>query len=437
MKIKKLLGSLVAGTAMLAVAGIASAATTYEANLYGASAQFTFWNLQAVSYIQSQPGCSGATVRQPQFDSADQVNFATCGPNNNTYIIRVSSKASYDGILAVKGDNSLAGSEACTPTTYTDGGVAGNYRLMADETSCGTSGNSCSAQKCVRVNIGASDVAGESFTQTSSGTTNGPAGGAQLTMSFNGISTAGLKYIQPIVVPFQFWVHNDVTNSVSGTGTNKTMSNITRAMAVLLFSGEIAYWDQFGPNFPHLGVTLCLRHAGSGTAATLDYAVVKGNGWGGQLPTSENNPSVAATFSGAYPYIYFNNGTSAEEACVDTVSGAIGYFDADKIVGSTSGPGGTNMDGTNGVPKGYPNTRGIAYQGEYPTAESIGNSRYDFWTNEWAFWNSNDTEMTSGSFAYNFVNNASNAVPASEANFWMLQSNMNVEKTTDQAYLGE
>ena len=56
------------------------------------------------------------------------------------------------------------------------------------------------------------------------------------------------------------------------------------------------------------------------------------------------------------------------------------------------------MDGTNGVPKGYPSTRGIAYQGEYPTADSIGNSRYDFWTNEWAFWNKNDTGMTAGSF---------------------------------------
>src|SRR5208283_4266402 len=194
MKIKKLLGSLVAGTAMLAIAGMASAAT-YQANVYGASAQFTFWNLQAVSYIQSQPGCSGANVYQQQADSTDQVNFATCG--GNTYIIRVSSKASYDGILAVKGDNSKAGSTACLSTSTGYPGAALNpyYRLMTDETSCagwtGGSG-SCTALKCVRVNVGASDVAGESFTQTSSGTTNGPAGGAQLTMSFNGISTSGL-----------------------------------------------------------------------------------------------------------------------------------------------------------------------------------------------------------------------------------------------------
>ena len=189
---------------------------------------------------------------------------------------------------------------------------------MADETSCGN-GTSCNALKCVRVNIGASDVAGESFTQTSNGTTNGPAGGAQLTMSFSGISTAGLKYMPPIVVPFQFFVHNDVTNSVSGTGANKTMSNITRAMAVLLFSGEIANWNQFGSNFPDLVVTLCYRHAGSGTAATLDYSVVRGNGWGGGLPTSENNPSVAATL--VVPIHIFISITEqvTEEACVDAV----------------------------------------------------------------------------------------------------------------------
>ena len=177
---------------------------------------------------------------------------------------------------------------------------------------------------------------------------------------------------------------------------------------------------------------VCLRHAGSGTLATLDYAVVGGNGWGGSLPAYENNPNVT-TGSNAYnayaTTVYFNNSTGDEEYCVDSQAGAIGYFDADKIVGGST-------DGTNGVPKGYANARGIAYQGEYPTADSITNSRYDFWTNEWAYMNMNDPALTGPTTFINGLLTYALAIPSIEANFWVLQNNMNFEKSTDQAYLG-
>jgi len=429
MKIKKLLGTLAVGTAMLTIAGTASAASL-EANIYGSSAQFTFWNAQAISYIQSQPGCSGTTPTQKTYDSSDEVTFATCG--GNTYIIRVSSKASYDGILSLEGNGSLAGAATCTSASngYPGSSLAGYYRLMVDETSC--SGATCTALKCARVNVGASDVGGPSFTQFSYGTTDGPQGGAELQMSFSGISTTGLTQNPTIVVPFQFYVNQDVTNSSTGTGTNKTMSNMTRAMAVLLFSGQISNWNQFGSEFPNLPVVLCMRHAGSGTLATLQYAVVGGNGWGGSLVAYENNPNVT-TGSNAYsPYattVYFNNSTGDEEYCVNSQAGAVGYFDADKIVGGST-------DGTNGVPKGYPNARGVAYQGEYPTADSITNSRYDFWTNEQAYMNLSDPALTGAELT--FINGllACTTIPSSETNFWVLQNNVNVQKSTDQAYLG-
>jgi len=433
MKIKKLLGTLAVGTAMLTIAGTASAASL-EANIYGSSAQYTFWNAQAVSYINSQSGCSGAAV-QKTYDSHNAVTFATCG--GNTYIIRVSSTASFDGILALNGDDSKASLAASSPspspkcvsgdTNYPGSSLEGYYRLMVDETSCG--GATCTALKCERVNVAASDVAGVSFTQFSSGTTDGPQGGAEMTMSFSGISTAGLTTNPTIVVPFQFYVNQDVTNSSTGTGTNKTMSNMTRAMAVLLFSGQISNWNNFGPEFPNLPVVVCMRHAGSGTLATLQYAVVDGNGWGSGLNGYENNPNVPATYSAYSPIFYFNNSTSDEEYCVNSQAGAVGYFDADKIVGGST-------DGTNGVPKGYPNARGVAYQGEYPTADSVANNRYDFWTNEQAYMNLSDPALTGVELT--FINGllACNTIPTAEVPFWVLQSNVNIQKSTDQAYLG-
>ena len=117
------------------------------------------------------------------------------------------------------------------------------------------------------------------------------------------------------------------------------------------------------------------------------------------------------------------------EYCVNSQAGAVGYFDADKIVGGST-------DGTNGIPKGYPNARGVAYQGEYPTADSVTNNRYDFWTNEQAYMNLSDPALTGAELT--FINGllACNTIPTAEQPFWVLQGAPNYTKSTDQAYLG-
>jgi hypothetical protein len=103
-----------------------------------------------------------------------------------------------------------------------------------------------------------------------------------------------------------------------------------------------------------------MRHAGSGTLATLDWGIMKGNGWGTSLVNAENRScnSVDNGGPGSYvpgcaggAYVYFNDGTSDAQNCLKWAAGnppaatptgdtpdqldpgqeggAIGYWDAD------------------------------------------------------------------------------------------------------------
>jgi hypothetical protein len=307
---------------------------------------------------------------------------------------------------------------------------------MTDETNCPTS-TSCGFT-CVRTIIGASDVAGSSFQQSSIGDQNYPAGSI-INRNFTGIDTSNLTAAPNLlVVPYAFFVN-------TSSSLNTAMSNnITRMMAVVLFSGQIANWNQLGVNYPTLPVTLCMRHAGSGSHATLDFAVVRGNGWGKLLASAQNAPGqvkvkgVLAAYNSSLPNIYFEDGTTAERTCINTYAGAIGYLDADQqlIMASKA-----------------PNIAALTYQGQAPTAEAIYYGRYDFWTNEQAYYDKTYlnglTDQTlaglvSGSSipgiltwignTGNIYNNVGAGAAGTESYYWAEQSQMIYEKGTDQTY---
>ena len=185
----------------LAAAGTAGAAD-YELNIFGASAQYTFWNALSPSFLTSTYSCS--TTSQAQ--SADKKHGITqasgCtvqGSGSHTMIIRYSSKASFDGIYSVKGNANVT--DSCGNT----------QRAMADESTI--SGSTVGGTKCVTVSLGASDVSGVSFTQQSHGKLLGPNGGAQTDRSFtlSTLDTTGLTNHRPIVVPFGFFANKLVT----------------------------------------------------------------------------------------------------------------------------------------------------------------------------------------------------------------------------------
>jgi hypothetical protein len=335
MKIKNILTSVIAGASLLAFVGAASATTysgggaapampTSDINIYGASAQFTFWKTEGPLYLQAA-GCSLGTSGMSA-DSKHFIQQATCG--TNTLNFRVSSKASYDGPLAVDSNTTHPSRDTVCSS------VGANYRPMLTLSDC--SGGTCSnpsttdTSDCYPVTIGASDVQVGDFKQESHGLLKGPQGGAQTDRNFKSnpfvLSASTTNYCSPQAIPFSFFAHDDIV-----TAASTTITNITTSEAKMIFQGLIKNWsDLQAQSMNSKALSICLRHAGSGTHATMDafMGTVK-------LPTI----AVPAGTS----RIYFNDGSSDLLKCVDGVgtwtgSGAIGYADSDTgISGSHTG----------------------------------------------------------------------------------------------------
>ena len=187
MDIKKLITAALTGVLLLAgLVGIGTAAVL-EINIYGSSAQYSYWNAEAWGIFNSM-NCTD--IRQATFDFNNAVTVATCSypwfpfyPGSGPVVLRVSRKSDgmdgYDAIEALLGNDSytIAGptAERCSPGDPGDPGAgqAVYYRKMVDESSCTSweypSGPTCTSLKCVRVTLAASDVEAHSYTQSSHG----------------------------------------------------------------------------------------------------------------------------------------------------------------------------------------------------------------------------------------------------------------------------
>lgn len=349
MKLKKLLSSAVVGLSMMAFAGTASADyITSDINIYGASAQYIFWRDNGTAYM-SNNNCSGFQYGK----SSDGKHFlikATCLQNSSdhtgtTRYMRISSKASYDGILAVMGSDSAFGPRVkdCDPDY--------NKRKMLEDTSC-TLGNTvatagtCATTSCEPVTVGASDTAANCFTQMSDGHKLGPLGGTfpySADMSGMPVPDGSVLVCKPLIVPFTFYANNTVKKG----GT--PITNISYDNLQLIFSGQITNWNQLydadGVAYDSQDLVACMRHAGSGTQASLEAYLMA------SVVCSKDN--YLAT--GEMDNVYFNDGSGDEMKCVNgsgswAGAGAIGYADADQDL---SGYTNTNRLTVSGVPATY------------------------------------------------------------------------------------
>jgi hypothetical protein len=434
MNIKKLIATIITCVSLLGFAAIASANTAgavapaADINLYGSSAQFTFWKGTAATYL-TDAGCTNVTTYTMPCDSNHAMVSATC--NGTPIHFRITSKASWDGILSVSGNTTNPNlsseatpqTESCSGTTAVPSSPAvyctGYTRPMINAGSC--SGTTCQATDCETVTGGASDVEATSIIQTSAGQLNGPKGGGAISRNFTGtgalskngsvIDTASqqpLTDCQEVVVPFAFWVSSDV-NAMGVTNLNQTDIR-------MIFSGQIVDWSDLG--FPSKAMNVCFRHAGSGTSATLQLAemqpaVLYGLGEVVQQP----NPDGTGTYS-----YYFNDGTSNEETCVNSLTGAVGYFDADKSVGA----------GTS-----YPNVSPVTYNGvttnNGPALKAmIENGQYDFWTVENLFEKYGNTDMPN---LCNFLKNAGNSGIAMPDAWYAYTCQLTYTKANDGSYM--
>lgn len=424
-----------AGAALLVASAMPAQAVDKEITIYGASAQFIFWNNLADDFLldDAYGNCGGytkwtdtgsdTTAKYGVVKGNTCSGFGLAGAADDTITIRYAAKASYDGIFALQGapckdaggnnrtcngDQPMNELTSAITWSTVDPNGCGNpqQRRFGNETNL-TGGNlnvtETTGGICKTVNIAASDVTGQSFTQITHGKLKGHLGGVQTDRVFpgSGIWTEGswlcpgdenyyrYENYQPVVVPFGFFVNQSVTvnrcqtgayageqctpataASDCGTGVTcsaQTLDNVSREMVVNIFSGNAYTWQDFGTGFAANPIVACLRHAGSGTHATMDYAVVKGNGWGALLAQDEKNGTNPDGTTYNYR-VWFNDGSSDEMKCINQLTGAIGYADADQSLTS------------------YPNARALKYQGYRPSRVNVRNGAYDFWSNQNAYY---------------------------------------------------
>lgn len=420
----KKIAAVSAAVLMVAGATGAAQAATRNINLYGASAQYLFWNDASDDFLATK-GCSN--IQQAEFDSK---NGITKGEACTSYagddvVIRYSSKASFDGVMAAKNLEHPDAPTSCTNKAE---------RPMVTDISA-------AALSCQDVTLGASDVAAEAFTQISSGQLKGPLGGGFVSRNFvaSPVDGSGMTTFNPLVVPFAPFVSNNVTMSTCDGGdlagemcsdladcgagatscTAKPLDNVSREMLVNIFSGQAWYWSDFGAGFPAEPITVCLRHAGSGTHATLDHAVMNSK-WGANLVVSE---------SAADPIVYFNDGSSDEMKCISSNKGAItpalyaiGYADADQL---------------SAKPEYAPYVTSPKYNGYKATRVNIRNGLYDWFSAQWMYMNPAEA-ATNKAVVTDLVAFAANPdnIPSTKANYWAAQDEMTWFKDSDLTYPG-
>jgi len=457
----KIIKSVLVGVCMLSLGSMVHA-VEIDLNVYGASAQYTFWSNEDGAFLQGI-GCNAADIYKSTNGSNQTVTFcagtdgaitdstgknyvggginasgaiaALAAEQGDTLVLRYASKASYDGIYALMGQDPYAtnspdsAAPACVPTPN---GCAANQRQLAEpSTSTFASfpaAGVVGALGCEPIYAAASDVAATTFNQVSTGVVNGPAGGCPV----NGRVVAPIDppdqrtvapitvpgtytHVSKLIVPFALWVNTSLTpaNLGANAGVWDISSNVTRLQAIQLFSGTISDWSQIGVTANVTPIVICHRHAGSGSLATLDAAIMRGD------ESSDTNQTAYVV--GVSPTIWTNDGTSQELSCVSTQANSIGYADADHSVPA--------------------NTKQTDYMGAAATSQNLKLGIYDYWTNEELYYTTNAGNTNHLNAAQTAVMNqlvsfisVDANMPASEAAFWATPGTMGVSKQTDFQY---
>lgn len=377
----------------------------------------------ADNFLSAVYGCSDVTQAESDSKLHGITEGSSCS-DGNSYKIRYSSKASYEGIQALIGGSNP---DNC-PSSY--------ERKMADDAM--VSGNTVTGIKCVDVTLGASGVGVNYYAHMTSGHAKGPFGGDELFLLPIFQTPPNVTGYQNLATPYGFFVNDSVKVRAcqDGTraglqcsddahcpdsycGTPETLENITREMAVILFSGQMEYWNEFGSGFPNAEIELCLRHAGVGEHAALSYAVMNPS-WGRGLVAFEQASGPLK--------VWFNETTEDMMNCLNRQDvAAIGYATADAL--------------TDGAASLYANVRALRYNGLMPHRIEVRNVMYDFWASQWLY-ESPGAGPEEPNYAsthpivedmVSFSTNPAN-IPESQSEYWSTKDEMGVWKSEDSVY---
>ena len=212
----------------------------------------------------------------------------------------------------------------------------------------------------------------------------------------------------------------------------KPLKNLSRIKLVAIFSGAVTKWSDFGPAFdvvaghddlpgpsgwngPHDAqdyvdndtIVACMRHAGSGTHATMENVVMRSDA------SLINKTDCDRVF-------HYRSSSDLTEDCVQRFPGSIGYVDADKILGK---------DDTQ-------NIHVIKYQGVSPNRFTIANCEYPFFAEQQTFYDPDCVDNDLDTLADDL--NAFAAIAANlndddfgaKADFWATQDELLCSKGT-------
>ncbi|MBV5305322.1 MAG: hypothetical protein J0652_01375 [Desulfobulbaceae bacterium] len=464
-----LFAALIAGVAVTAQADPNT--NDIQIDMYGASAQRDFWKDLGHTFMtfpttEGGMGCANAYKSVGQKLDTDNTTIIAdsnrvvikgdnCGVNGGSDVyITYTSVASLEGVRAAKEvapvttescatanvkNRKIANPATCTSVPWyvikldnpatpdiDEGGKfikldsTGRYVLYVAGTNqvgtryaVGTDGR-CTANICADIELGTSDVEGESFSQASRGNLTGHIADdvtdADISLTPETIDATTMKSYKPTVVPFAFYANNDL----GGATPAAPLNNLTRTQALNLFSGSVYDWGQlngFGA-YAGKGVQICLRHAGSGTHATLDKAVMRGDL---NLIQDEGVNGVPGEITDAFFYQSSDSSSGGMKQCIETNGGngvggdyiAIGYLDADAAAT-------TNM-------------HQLKYQGASATDTDIANGSYDFWSAQNVYLKKSDDSAT----VVAMMKFAAANVPSSKAGIWVKANDLKVQKLKD------
>jgi len=419
--------------AVVAGAAVSAQAADITVNMYGASAQRDYWHSLGETFMTTAVADGGmgcATAHRAQLDS----NFRVVKGNNCEYAGKTDPlQTEYDDIYITYGSvASLEGVRAAKDVAPLDAslntGCAVNERLIVDVDNCtltspwATVGSCTGSKVCKDIQLGTSDVEGQSFTQKSKGAKFGHAGGTVLDIVLTPEDTTGLDNYKPTVVPFAFYA-----NKASFATTAPGIDNLTRTQILNLFSGKIKNWNKLvgltsagtPVAFNSSGVQLCFRHAGSGTHASIDTAVMRGD------MSLKTDQAVAPAGMGASAYFYQSSsstktGEAGMQQCIETNAGrtgftAIGYMDADAASSSM-----TQLKYQGSIP-------GIL--GDAASSAQIKNGSYDFWSQQNVYVQPDDNT----DFVVDMMTFAAANIPADKVGVWVPSSSLQVKKDKDSS----
>jgi len=482
----KKIAAILAGAAVLAAAGLALAAPA-ELNIYGASAEFTYWNAAAGPYL-THLGCTltpatpftfGATNNTGNSVKHGYIAGTACSsalvPVNSAtskrdLTIRFTSIASGEGLLAV-GKN---------PPLETD---ITNYPTITSSTQCDTTqgqramlkDNTSNNLECHQVTVGASDVAGSNINQSVANavyTNNGQHVITSAIMAQFNLPTATYNvFDQGFEVPFCLYVNNGVVahHCLDTTGrwtggyctqasdcvnpnnsqfsgpltcqsTATTVSNLSRLQTVMLFSGQVPTWkwlgDYFGQNNFVNDTATCQadpngNNGGSpnntNCIGTVDDIVTK---ICHRIPGSGTVATLDYTIMNAGGTKWGSEIVTAENT--DATNPPLVKFNkstGDQLTCIASASGAVGYADCDQKQTGITQ---VTYNGVLATGATIRNGEYDFYSPAHLYTYKTDPQGLNSVITdlESFLGNPAN-IPSSEVNWWTSYN----EKWFDRAYV--